>query len=147
MSGPINKALAPSRHNGRMLVLLNQEVIDVGDPVTTLAELGLPAAQPVSIAKIVALGQEAAFSAGGIENAHPAIRRTLAAFMGMGGEANCALFLCPPRARSPRDVAVRLGYAPLTTMVFLLSAQQSGKLNAGAVNAHVWRVADTSTAA
>ncbi|MES1199384.1 MAG: hypothetical protein ABUS48_05315 [Pseudomonadota bacterium] len=130
-----------------MLILLNQEVIDVGDPPTTLEALGLPDARPITLAKLVALGQDAAFAAGGMENAHPGIRQTLAAFMGLTGDANCALFLCPPRARSPRDVAVRLGYAPITTMVFLLSAQQSGRLNAALINAQVWRLADAPTAA
>ncbi|HWA00144.1 MAG TPA: hypothetical protein VG841_07490 [Caulobacterales bacterium] len=130
-----------------MLVLLNLEMIDVGDPLATLRELGMAEARPIGAAKLVALGQEAAFSAGALENAHPAIRRALAAFMGLGGEANCALFLAPPGARTPRDVAVRLGLAPITTMAFLLSAQQAGKLNAAMINAQVWRLADAPNAA
>ncbi|MEJ0060470.1 MAG: hypothetical protein WDM79_13250 [Terricaulis sp.] len=122
-----------------MLILLNQEVIDVGDPMESLRACGVTDMRaPPSIAKIVSLGQDAAFAAGSLENAHVGIRRTLACFLGLSGEANCALFLCPPKARSPRDVAVRLAFAPLTTLVFLLSAQEGGNLNSGLINQQVW---------
>jgi hypothetical protein len=121
-----------------MLVLLNQEVIDVGDPMEGLRACGVVDMRTPSIAKIVSLGQDAAFAAGGLDNAHIGIRRTLACFLAMSGEANCALFLCPLRPKSPREVAVRLAFAPLTTMVFLLSAQETGKLNANLINQHVW---------
>ena len=130
-----------------MLILLNQTVIDVGDPVETLIALGVADMRPPSLAKLAALGQDAAFAAGGIENAHPGITRTLAAFMGLLGEVNCAMFVCPPRMRSARDVAVRMGYAPLTTMVYLLSAQESGRLTPALVNQQIWRLADGASAA
>jgi hypothetical protein len=124
-----------------MLVLLNQEIVDVGDPVETLAACGVADLREPSMAKLVALGQDAAFAAGGLERAHPGIKRTLAAYFALSGAVNCALFLPPPRARSPRDVAVRLGFAPLTTLAFLLSAQSSGTLSAALINSQVWQVA------
>ncbi|MES1156187.1 MAG: hypothetical protein ABUL73_00285 [Alphaproteobacteria bacterium] len=130
-----------------MLILLNQELIDVGDPVETLLSLGVTDVRTPAAAKLAQLGQDAAYAAGGIENAHPGIKRTLAAFMGMLGEVNCALFVCPPRMRSPRDVAVRFGHAPITTMVYLLSAQECGRLNAGLINQQIWRLADGASAA
>ena len=131
-----------------MLFLLNQELIDLGDPVETLAACGVADAlrQP-SVPKLVALGQDACFAAGGIANAHPGIRRTLAAMMALSGQVNCALFLCPPAARTARDVAVRLGQAPITTLAMLLSAQAEGRLNAALINHHVWRVAGSEAAA
>ena len=131
-----------------MLFLLNQEVIDLGDPVETLRASGVADIMHLpSVAKLVQLGQDAAFAANGIEHAHEGIRRTLAAMLAMSGQANCALFLCPPKARSAREVAVRLGQAPLTTMAFLLSAQESGRLSATTINQHVWRVAGAEAAA
>jgi hypothetical protein len=123
-----------------MLVLLNQEIVDVGDPLETLIACGVADRREPSVAKLVALGQDAAFAAGGLEHAHPGIKRTLAAYFAMSGTVNCALFLPPPRARSPRDVAVRLGFAPITTMAFLLTAQNSGKLTPSLINGHVWQV-------
>lgn len=132
-----------------MLFLLNQELIDLGDPVEALQEAGVAGdlKHLPSIAKIVALGQDAAFAAQGIEQAHPGIRRTLAAMFALSGQVNCALFLNPAHPQSPRDVAVRLAQAPLTTMAFLLSAQETGRLTAAVINHHVWRVAGGVAAA
>ena len=130
-----------------MLILLNQEIVDVGDPVRTLTALGAPVGLPPTAAKLVQLGQDAAFAGNGLESAHAGIRRTLAALIALNGQANCALFLCPERARSARDVAVRLGLAPITTMAQLLSAQQAGVLTANLINQLVWRVAGGEAAA
>ncbi|MGE0596605.1 MAG: hypothetical protein AB7P07_09565 [Hyphomonadaceae bacterium] len=130
-----------------MLFLLNQDLIDVGDPMEALQHLGLGMRAPPSIAQLVKLGQDAAFAGAGIENAHEGIRRTLSALFCLSGQANCALFLVPPRARAPAEVTYRLAYAPLTTMVFLRSAQDAGKLNAALINEQVWRVAPGERAA
>ena len=122
-----------------MLFVLNQEVLDLGDPCEALKACGVGdlTRQP-SLAKLVTLGQDAAFAGGGMEHAHAGIRRTLAAMLAMSGQVNCAMFLCPPRPRSAREVAVRLGFAPITTLAFLLTAQDSGRLNAALINQHVW---------
>ena len=131
-----------------MLFLLNQELMDLGDPVETLLASGAADAMNVpSLAKLVTLGQDAAYAGNGMEGAHPGIRRTLAAMLAMSGQVNCAMFLCPPQARSPREVAVRLGVAPITTLAFLLSAQDAGRLSAALINEQVWRVADGAAAA
>lgn len=130
-----------------MLVLLNQEVVDVGDPIETLRECGVADLRAPSTSRLVRLGQDATFAAKGIENAHPGIKRTLCAFFALSGEVNCALFLCPPKARSARDVAVRLGSAPITTMAFLLSAQSKGQLTPALVNHYVWKLASDEAAA
>jgi hypothetical protein len=93
------------------------------------------------------LGQDAAFLGRGLENAHPGIRRTLAALFAASGEANCGLFLFPQGANSAREVAVRLAMAPITTLALLKSAQDTGRLTAEMVNHHVWRVAGGEAAA
>lgn len=130
-----------------MLILINEEVIDVGDPAETLRECGVADDRTPAIARMVALGQDAAFAARGIEHAHPGIRRVLASYFALTGQVNCALFVCPPNAVSPREVAVRLGDAPFTTLVHLYSVQQEGKLSASMVNHHVWRLAPSVVAA
>ncbi|GAM98847.1 hypothetical protein U91I_02483 [alpha proteobacterium U9-1i] len=130
-----------------MLVLLNQAVIDVGDPFETLKALGVTDLHTPSMGKLVRLGQDAAFAGKGLENAHDGIRQTLAALIGLNGQANCALFLCPDRAKSAREVAVRMGQAPITTMALLLSEQQAGRLSSATVNHYVWRVAQGPVAA
>lgn len=130
-----------------MLILLNQEVLDVGDPMETLRECGVSDLRVPTNARLAALGQDAAYAARGMEHAHPGIRRTLAAFFAMSGQVNCALFLCPPKMRSPREVAVRFGLAPITTLAFLLNAQESGKLTPALINQHVWQVAPGTAAA
>ncbi len=131
-----------------MLILINNEVFDVGDPVATLKALGVEdLASPPSASRLVRLGQDAAFTAKGLENAHPGIRQTLAAFFGFAGEANCGLFLVPPKARSAREVQVRLGAAPITTLAHLKSTQDVGKLTAKMINHHVWAGVQGASAA
>ena len=131
-----------------MLFLLNQELIDLGDPFETLQASGGGEVKALpSLGKLVMLGQDAAFAGHGIEGAHLNIRRTLAAMLAMTGQVNCALFLCPPKARSPREVAVRLGMAPITTMAALALARDAGGLSAALINDQVWRVAGGVAAA
>jgi hypothetical protein len=131
-----------------MLVLINAEIFDVGDPLGTLKQLGVGDVREIPTpTKLARLGQDAAFAGRGIENAHVGIRQTLAALMALSGQANCALFLCPPDPRSARDVAVRFGLAPLTTLAMLLSLQQAGRLTPALINHHVWRVAQGGAAA
>ena len=131
-----------------MLFLLNQELIDLGDPVEALQACGVADVMHLpSLAKMVSLGQDAAYAGNGMEGAHPSIRRTLAAMLAMTSQVNCALFLCPPKARSAREVAVRLGLAPITTLAFLASAQENGRLSPALINEQVWRVAGAVAAA
>ena len=53
-----------------MLVLLNQAVIDVGDPFETLKALGVTDLHTPSMGKLVQrMGQDAAFAGKGLENA------------------------------------------------------------------------------
>lgn len=130
-----------------MLFLLNQAVIDVGDPIDTLQTLGVELKDQPNLTRLVELGQDAAFAGRGIENAHEGIRRTLAAMFTLTGQVNCALFLCGERMRARGDVTFRLGLAPITTMAFLHAAQEAGQLTATLINQHVWRVAPGHAAA
>jgi hypothetical protein len=130
-----------------MLVLLNQSVIDVGDPLETLKALRVTDMNTPSMAKILRMGQDAAFAGRGLERAHGDLLRTLASYIALNGQANCALFLCPEKAKSARDVAVRFGLAPITTMAMLLFEQDAGRLTPTLINHYVWRVAQGPAAA
>jgi hypothetical protein len=130
-----------------MLVLLNQAVIDVGDPLDMLQALRVSDLRTPSMAKLQRMGQDAAFAGKGLERAHEAVLRTLASYIALNGQANCALFVCPDRAKSAREVAVRFGLAPITTMAMLLSEQQAGRLTPAIINHYVWRVAQGPAAA
>jgi hypothetical protein len=137
-----------SRLDGLMLFLLNEDLIDLGDPLATLRACGVgePRRAP-SLSSLTVHGQEAAFAGRGLGAAHPDVRRALAALFALTGRLNCALFVCPQRAVSAREVAVRYALAPLTTLAFLHAAQQSGRLNAALINHHVWRLASQAPAA
>jgi hypothetical protein len=131
-----------------MLILMNQEVIDIADPLTTLQEMGGFNLRGVpTVSQVVTHGQDAAFAAQGLENAHENVRMTLACLIALSGPANCGIFLYQPGMTSPRQVPVRLGEAPMDTLVYLLSAQQQGGLTAALVNRHVWAAAASVPAA
>jgi hypothetical protein len=131
-----------------MLFLLNEAVIDLGDPCETLRACGAGMVGRIpSLARLTRHGQEAAFAARDIAGAHENVQRALAALLVLTGEVNCALFLCPPKARSARDVAVRFALAPITTLAFLYSAQESGRLTPALINQNVWRLASAEPAA
>ncbi len=130
-----------------MLILLNQEVVDVADPLTTLQELGGTNIRGVpSVAQALMHGQDATFAAGGLENAHESVRMTLACLIALSGPANCGIFLFQAGLQSPRQVPVRLGEAPMDTLVYLLSLQQQGRLTPALVNRHVWAAANAPAA-
>lgn len=131
-----------------MLFLLNEQVLDIGVPYETLAACGAPdSLRPPSMAQILAGAQDAAFAGRGLEHAHETIRLTLAARLGVTGRVNCALIYCPPKARSAREVAVRLALAPITTLSYLQDQQRMGRLNAALINREVWRLAGGAPAA
>jgi hypothetical protein len=130
-----------------MLVLLNQEVVDVADPFTTLQELGGTTIRGVPTPnQAVIHGQDATFAAGGLENAHENVRMGLACLIALSGPANCAIFLFGPQLKSPREVPVRLGAAPMDTLVYLLSLQEQGRLTSALVNRHVWQAVSAPAA-
>ena len=131
-----------------MLFLLNDRVLDLGEPTETLLRLGTadPARLPRT-SQIVAMAQDAAFASANFAHGHPDLARSIAAMIALTSEANCALFVAPPGARSARQVGVQFAYAPLTTMAFLKDAESKSSLTAAMINAHVWRLAGRAGAA
>ncbi len=139
---------APCHGSGVMLFLLNDRVLDLGEPAETLLRLGTadPARLPRT-SQIVAMGQDAAFASANFSQGHPDMMLSIAAMIALTSEANCALFVAPPGARSARQVGVQFAFAPLTTMAFLKDAESKGALTPAMINAHVWRLAGRAGAA
>jgi hypothetical protein len=126
-----------------MLFLLNTEVLDLQAETEALTREAVEERRATpSLFRSVQLGQRVFFQTGGFQNADPRLVRRIAAAIGLSSEANAAIFMFPQVVvRSPRDVAVRLGAAPLTTMAYLWTLQKRGPLSAGVVNRDVWNQA------
>lgn len=131
-----------------MLFLLNDRVLDLGDPAETLLALGAgdPARLP-STRAIIEIGQDAAVATQGFSIGHADVGRGVACLVALAIQANCALFVAPERVRSARQVGVQFAYAPLTTLAFLAGVQRGGRVSPALVNAHVWRLAGRAGAA
>jgi hypothetical protein len=122
-----------------MLFLLNSQVLNIQADVEALSLEAAEARRATpSLFSAVQLAQRVIFSAGAFEKADPAIVRRIAATIALSSEANVALFVVALNARSSRDVATRLGSAPLTTMAYLWRLQARGPISAGVINRDVW---------
>lgn len=122
-----------------MLFLLNSQVLDIQDEVEALtAEATEERRQTPSLYRAVQLAQRMLYSAGSFERADATIVRRLAASIALASEANVALFVTALNAASSRDVAVRLGAAPLTTMAHLWRLQKRGPISPAVINRDVW---------
>jgi hypothetical protein len=122
-----------------MLFLLNTEVLDLHAETEALTREAVEERRATpSLFRAVQLGQRLLFQNNGFHNADPRLVRRIAAAIALASEANAAIFTIVQIARSPRDVAVRLGSAPLTTMAYLWNQQKRGPLTAGVVNRDVW---------
>lgn len=122
-----------------MLFLLNSQVLDIHDEVEALtAEATVERRQTPSLYRAVQLAQRMLYSAGSFEQGDPKIVRRLAASIALASEANVALFVVALNAVSSRDVAVRLGAAPLTTMAHLWRLQKRGPISPAVINRDVW---------
>jgi hypothetical protein len=122
-----------------MLFLLNSQVLDIQEEVEALtAEATEERRQTPSLYRAVQLAQRMVYSAGSFEQGDPRIVRRLAASVALASEANVALFVVALNASSSKDVAVRLGSAPLTTMAHLWRLQKRGPINPAVINRDVW---------
>ncbi len=122
-----------------MQFLLNNQLLDIGAEVEDLATEAARERRPTpSLFKAVQIGQRLLYAAGSFENANPSIVRRMCATIALASEANAALFVTALNATSARDVAVRLGSMPLTTIAYLHRLQGRGPLAAGVINRDVW---------
>lgn len=126
-----------------MLFLLNDEVLDIGDPVTRIGSFQdlLAGRDPFRMTRrqVVALGQQAYFQTPAGERPPRRIREMLAHLAVLRIEADAALFVRPANAARPADVAWRFVTAPITVLSHLHRMQVLGPLGADYVNDAVWR--------
>lgn len=123
-----------------MLFLFNDRILDLGAPEVIAGPVRVSPQR--ALAAAVQAGREAIFAAGDVAGLHVDLLRTLAARIAVASDANAALFICPPRAKAPEQVGVRLAETPLTTLAFLLQRQGVRvALDPALVNQTVWMVA------
>jgi hypothetical protein len=121
-----------------VLFLLNDTVLDLGVSGDTFARTTGRASSLARLDRGVRAGQEALFAAGAFTSAHPDVAYAVAAEIALASEANAALFVRPPKAKGPQEVAVRLASAPLTALVHLLAHQNRFGPDPAYVNQQVW---------
>jgi hypothetical protein len=122
-----------------MYFLLNNQLLEIAAEVEDLASEAARERRPTpTLYKAVQIGQRLLYSAGSFEAASPAIVRGMCAAIALASEANAALFVTALNAKSARDVAVRLGSMPLTTVAYLHRLQERAPLTAGVINRDVW---------
>jgi hypothetical protein len=123
-----------------MLFLFNDRVLDIGAPEAIAPPLRTSPQHALALA--VQASREAIFAAGDIAGMHGDLLRKLAAQIAISSDANAILLVCPPRARAPAQVGVRLAEVSLTTIAFL-HQRQAGRsaLDPALVNQTVWMVA------
>lgn len=127
-----------------MLFLLNEQVLDLGAPELRLRELmGARAAQMERLAPraVTELGQDIYFNVPDGTAPDMKARTVLSCLIAMTIEADAAVFVKPPRAANPQQVAVRMATLPITTLSFLESMQEAGELTAKLINQTVWQQA------
>lgn len=129
-----------------MLFLLNDTVLDLGLPGETFARAGGGQPTAARLGHGVRAGQEALFAAGSFAHAHADLAFAIAAEIALSSEANAALFVRPPTARSVNDVAVRLASVPLTTLARLMGHQTRYGADPAFANAQVWTLAQLAGA-
>jgi hypothetical protein len=130
-----------------MLFLLNDTVIDLGDPETALIDaVGVIGLRHDRLRQkdIVEMAQQVWFNAGYGREPVPAVQRAIAALVAMKLDADAALIIVPPLARSPADVRTRFASASIPLMSRMYAMQGAGGLTPRVINDTVWNAARPS---
>lgn len=132
-----------------MLFLLNEQVIDLDVPAQTLRErVGERAdkLEKLTARAVMSLGQDMYFNLPNGKQPDEQARTVLACLVAMKIEADAALFVRPPNAQRPEDVAIRFATLPITTLSFLSMMQEVDMLTPRMINENVWEQASEETA-
>ncbi len=128
-----------------MLFLLNDQVLDIGDPVTTLRESAAQLTeipfQNLRAGHGISLGQALFFHCPADKKPMPGALKALGALITEHSDANAALFVKPPNAKTPHDVQIRLAEVQLPVMANLFQLQTRQPLSPALVNNSVWACA------
>jgi hypothetical protein len=125
-----------------MLFLLNDQVIDLGDPGTTISEklsklTPLPAAQ-ITGQVAIQLGKALYFACQAGQRPNSDAQEALAALLLDRTEANALLIVRPPNANSLAEVQTRLANVDLPVLAHLHELQKRAPLTPALVNNCVW---------
>ncbi len=127
-----------------MLFLMNDRVLDIGEPDLCLIDIvgsaGL-AHDRVSAQDVVEIARQMWFRAGPGREPAQKVRLAIAALVAMKLEADAAMFVVPREARGPRDVLVKFASAPLTVLAHLQAMQTAGTLPPHLVEDVFWKSA------
>lgn len=125
-----------------MLFLMNDQVLDIGDPLTTvrenLSQLTEIPFQRIDAKATITLAQALFFHCPADKKPMPGALRALAGLITDHTEANAALFVCPPNASGPQQVQIRLAEVQLPVMANLFQLQKRQPLSPTLVNNSVW---------
>ncbi len=128
-----------------MLFLMNDQVVDIGDPRTTLREFaGQLTDVPHHLLRshhAVSLGQALYFHCPPGNRPMPGALKALGALITEYTDANAALFVRPLNAAGPQDVQIRLAEVQITVMANLFEIQKRKPLSPSMVNSSVWAAA------
>ncbi|MFC7290908.1 hypothetical protein [Hirschia litorea] len=125
-----------------MLFLLNDQVLDVGDPRTTIREFSgqltdIPYAK-LRAPHAISLGQALFYHCPADRKPSAGALRALGALIFEFTEANAALFVRPLNAKGPQDVQLRLAEVQLPVIANLFQQQTRKPLSPVLVNDCVW---------
>lgn len=128
-----------------MLFLMNSQVIDIGDPRTTLRETAnqlteIPF-QQLTTTHAVNLGQALFFHCPDDKKPMPGALMALGALISEFTDANAALFVKPPNAQAAQQVQIRLAEVQLPVIANLFQLQKRQPLSPALVNNSVWACA------
>ncbi len=125
-----------------MLFLLNDQVLDIGDPLTTIRECAgqltdVPY-QKLRGSHAIGLGQALFYQCPPNQRPSQGALKALGALIVEYTEANAALFVRPINAKGPQDVQLRLAAVQLPVMANLFQSQKRQPLSPVLVNSSVW---------
>ena len=126
-----------------MLFLLNDRVIDIGEPETTLVDLiGIAGLrhERLTAADVVEIGQEIYLRAGRGREPDLTTQMVLASLLALKLNIDAAMFNVGPMARRPSDVETRFA-SQSSPLVARLYAQGGKDLAPRAVSEAVWNSA------
>lgn len=130
-----------------MLFLLNDQVLDLGDPQTCLdgsiGALSRVRPERLTPARAALLGQAIYFGCPPGTRPTTGARLALASLLALRTDANAAVFVRPDGARTEADVQYRLALVDLPVLAHLFVLQVGGVLDPRLVNESVWMTASS----
>ncbi|MEP7210351.1 MAG: hypothetical protein ABI740_05895 [Alphaproteobacteria bacterium] len=127
-----------------MLFLLNDEVLDIGDPENTLVDtLGVIGVrhERLSARDVIEMAQQIYFRTGRGRDPTRNVRLAIASLCALKLEADAAMFIVPPDARTPDDVKFNSREAPLTMLAQMFAIQSAGGITPPLMKQTIWRSA------